>query len=45
MVLDAADNAQGVRALLIGQSYMPAQQFHVIVQPVGSSPWFPEALV
>lgn len=45
LVLDAADNGKGERVVLIGQSYMPAQQFHVIVQPVGSSPWFPEALV
>ncbi|MSP93450.1 MAG: hypothetical protein EXR79_16940 [Myxococcales bacterium] len=45
MVLDAADNAKGERAVLIGQSYMPAQQFHVVVNARESavSPWLREA--
>jgi hypothetical protein len=34
LVLDAAD-ADGKRYVLIGQSYMPAQQFHVVKNPAG----------
>jgi hypothetical protein len=39
LVLDAADGADGKRHLLIGQSYMPAQQFHVVKNPAGGV-WF-----
>ncbi len=35
LVLDAADATDGRRFVLIGQSYMPAQQFHVVVNPHG----------
>jgi hypothetical protein len=42
LVLDAADTADGHRYLLLGQSYMPAQQFHVL-KNLGNahlSPWY-----
>jgi hypothetical protein len=45
LVLDVAESAAGERYLLIGQSYMPAQQFHV-VKNLGDdklSPWFKES--
>jgi hypothetical protein len=38
-VLDAAVDANGRRWLLLGQSYMPAQQFHVLKRADGSA-WF-----
>ncbi|MFH0903158.1 MAG: DUF4846 domain-containing protein [Pseudomonadota bacterium] len=43
LVLDvAADNRAGRRYLLLGQSYMPAQQFHVLKNLADPtlSPWF-----
>lgn len=46
LVLDAAD-APGPdgprRLLLLGQSYMPAQQFHVLRNPTAASPWYDAA--
>ena len=45
IVLDAADDARGRRYLLLGQSYMPAQQLHVL-RNLGSpslSPWYDAA--
>ena len=42
LVLDAADTAEGKRLLLIGQSYMPAQQFHVVINPAGGV-WYDSA--
>ena len=45
LVLDAVEDAAGNRRVLLGQSYMPAQQFHVLKQPIGDSPWHPEAVV
>jgi hypothetical protein len=39
LVLDVARDATGRIALLLGQSYMPAQSFHV-VRPRPSSTWF-----
>ena len=43
-VLDVAEGA-GKRYLLLGQSYMPAQQFHVLnnLGAAALSPWFDEA--
>ncbi|HYV64892.1 MAG TPA: DUF4846 domain-containing protein [Myxococcales bacterium] len=42
LVLDAAQGADGRRYLLLGQSYMPAQQFHVLrnASDPSLSPWF-----
>jgi hypothetical protein len=41
LVLDAAE-ASGRRWLLLGQSYMPAQQFHVLKNPTGGV-WYDAA--
>ncbi|MCW5834940.1 MAG: hypothetical protein KIS78_21240 [Labilithrix sp.] len=38
LVLDVARDERGRVALLLGQSYMPAQSFQVLAQ--GGSPWF-----
>jgi hypothetical protein len=45
LVLDAADGSDGRRFLLIGQSYMPAQQFHVVknLGDAARSPWYDAA--
>lgn len=45
VVLDVAVGGGGQRYLLLGQSYMPAQQFHVLrnLQNAALSPWFDEA--
>ena len=45
LVLDVAEGAGGEQFLMLGQSYMPAQQFHVL-KNMGSaslSPWYPAA--
>ncbi len=39
LVLDVARDTQGRVAILLGQSYMPAQSFQVL-RPGGGSPWF-----
>ncbi|HXU73787.1 MAG TPA: DUF4846 domain-containing protein [Polyangia bacterium] len=44
LVLDVAAGKDGRRWLLLGQSYMPAQDFHVLVNPATpSSPWYDAA--
>ena len=44
LVLDVAVGGDGRRWLLLGQSYMPAQQFHVLRNPSSSaSPWYDAA--
>jgi hypothetical protein len=44
LVLDVAEHADGRRVVLLGQSYMPAQDFHVLVNPASpDSPWYPVA--
>jgi len=42
VVLDMAKNPQGDTLILLGQSYMPAQDFHVLKNPTnrGLSPWY-----
>jgi hypothetical protein len=41
-VVDAAINAQGKKIYLLAQSYMPAQDIHVVVNPGGGqlTPWY-----
>jgi hypothetical protein len=39
LVLDMASHGDGRRALLLGQSYMPAQSYHVL-RPRASAVWF-----
>lgn len=43
LVIDAAEDAQGRRVYLLAQSYMPAQDIHIVVDPGDSrlSPWYP----
>ena len=43
LVLDVAVARDGQRWLLLGQSYMPAQEFHVLRNPSSSSPWYDAA--
>ncbi|MFW6369321.1 MAG: DUF4846 domain-containing protein [Myxococcota bacterium] len=44
MVLDAAEHPDGRRVVLLGQSFMPAQDFHVLVNPGSrTSPWYETA--
>jgi hypothetical protein len=42
IVMDVAMNAQGKKVFLLGQSYMPAQEFHILVNPNNASlsPWY-----
>lgn len=42
LVLDVAENAAGERVFVIAQSYMPAQDVHVLINPnnAASSPWY-----
>ena len=42
LVLDMAENRKGDRIILLGQSYMPAQDFHVLKNPRDArlSPWY-----
>jgi hypothetical protein len=41
-VLDLAVDDRGAHYVLLGQSYMPAQQFHVLRNPADAalSPWY-----
>lgn len=41
MVLDVCENEKGEKAFLLGQGFMPAQQFHVLKNPLHEeNPWF-----
>jgi hypothetical protein len=40
IVLDVAEDEAGVRAVLLGQSYMPAQEIHVLRGPLAQA-WYP----
>lgn len=41
VVVDVAETPAGARRFLLAQSYMPAQQIHVLRQPGSPSPWYP----
>jgi len=41
VVVDVAQDDQGQRAFLLAQSYMPAQDIHVLKNPGSKSPWYP----
>lgn len=41
LVVDAAENAAGRRLVLLAQSYMPAQDIHVLRNPAGRDAWYP----
>ena len=43
MVVDVCENAQGNRAFLLAQGYMPAQEFHILKNPTNEvDPWYYE---
>ncbi len=43
MILDICENADGKKAFLLGQGYMPAQEFHVLKNPLHEeNPWYYE---
>lgn len=43
MVVDVCENESGDKAFLLGQGYMPAQEFHVIKNPAHTDdPWYYE---
>ena len=41
VVVDVAQDDQGQRIFLLAQSYMPAQDIHVLKNPGSNSPWYP----
>lgn len=41
IVIDVAQNEKGERVFLLAQSYMPAQDIHVLRQPGSESAWYP----
>lgn len=42
IVVDMAKDARtGTRAFLLAQSYMPAQQVHLLKNPAAGTPWYP----
>lgn len=43
IVMDVAENAKNERVFLLAQSYMPAQQIHVLKNPGSADPWYPAA--
>ena len=42
IVVDVAQNADGEKIFMIAQSYMPAQEMHILVNPSNEdlSPWY-----
>lgn len=40
IVMDVAQNSKGRRIFLLAQSYMPAQDIHILKNPASSSPWY-----
>lgn len=41
MVVDICENTKGEKAFLLGQGYMPAQEFHVLKNPLHpEDPWY-----
>ncbi|NLR82194.1 DUF4846 domain-containing protein [Chitinophaga eiseniae] len=40
IVADVAEDAAGNRIFLLAQSYMPAQDIHILKNPAGASPWY-----
>ncbi len=40
LILDVAVSAKGERVALLGQGFMPAQDFQVLVPPGAKGPWF-----
>lgn len=42
MVADVCEDAEGRKAFLLAQGYMPAQSFHVLKNPSREEPWYYE---
>jgi len=42
--VDVAQDEHGQRVFLLAQSYMPAQDIHVLKNPGSNSPWYPARL-
>lgn len=43
LIIDVAENSDGERCYLLGQGYMPAQEFHVLNNPYSEGcPWYSE---
>lgn len=42
MIADVCVDAQGKKAFLLAQGYMPAQSFHVLKNPFRDEPWYYE---
>ena len=43
MILDICENTEGEKAFLLGQGFMPAQEFHVLKNPLHEgNPWYYE---
>ncbi|NOZ56994.1 MAG: DUF4846 domain-containing protein, partial [Calditrichaeota bacterium] len=40
IVVDVAENASGERVFLLAQSYMPAQEIHILHGPEDIDPWY-----
>lgn len=40
IVMDVAEDPQGRRRYLLAQSYMPAQEIHLLVNPGAEHPWY-----
>ena len=41
MIIDVCENAQGQKAFLLAQGYMPAQEFHILINPAHENdPWY-----
>ena len=40
IVVDIAESEDGDKAILVAQSYMPAQDIHIVTNPEGPSPWY-----
>jgi len=40
IVMDIVENAQGQRMMMLAQSYMPAQDAHILLNPHRDDPWF-----
>lgn len=44
MILDICENEEGERAFLLAQGYMPAQEFHILKNPLHEeNPWYYES--
>ena len=42
MVVDVCENAEGKKAFLLAQGFMPAQQFHILKNQRHEDPWYYE---